>query len=116
KEINIPQGSFAKLTTNDFISGAKVISLQLAENSRYIPDEGYVQGKESEGVLDNISETITPLVGTMRTALITLDTLLSSVNSIINEQARVHLDNSFKSLDVTLGELSVLSKNLNNQT
>lgn len=116
EEINIPQGSFAKLTTNDFISGAKVISLQLAENNRYIPDEGFVQSKESEGVLDNISETVTPLVGTMRTTLVTLDTLLLSINTIINEQARMHLDNSFKSLDITLQELSVLSKNLNNQT
>jgi len=116
KEVNIPIGSFAKLTTNDFISGAKVISLELSESAQNIPDEGFVVGKGSEGILDNISETVSPLVGTVRSTLVTLDTLINSINIIVNEQTRGHLNSSFSSLDKTLQELSSLSAALNTQT
>ena len=116
KEINIPTGSFAQLATNDLISGAKVISLKLSESTQFIPEEGLVQGKESEGILDNLSETVAPLMGTVKSTLVTLDTLINSVNNIVNNQTRLHLNSSFASLDKTLAELTLLSAALNKQT
>ena len=116
KEINIPTGSFAQLTTNDLISGTKVISLKLSESTQFIPEEGLVQGKESEGILDNLSETVAPLMGTVKSTLVTLDTLINSVNNIVNTQTQANLHNSIVSLDKTLIELAALSAALNKQT
>lgn len=116
KEINIPEGSFAQLTSSDLISGAKIISLKFSENTTFIPEDGLVPGKESEGILDNLSETVAPLMGTVKSTLVTLDTLINSVNTIVNTQAQAHLHSSIVSLDKTLSELASLSAALNKQS
>ncbi len=116
KGINIPEGSIAKLTSNDFISGTKVISMLMSENETFIEDGSYVTSQESEGILDDISESVSPLVATVRNTLTSLDTVLNSVNSLINEQTRHHLNASFASLEVTMEELAALSKVLNAQS
>lgn len=116
KDINIPEGSVAQLSSNDLISGTKVISLKLSNNSQMIPEDGNVEGKESTGLLDNLSETVSPVIGTVKNTLITLDTLINSVNTIVNDQTRAHLNSSFTSLDKTLKDLAILSETLNKQT
>ena len=116
KDVKIPVGSVAKLATNDLISGTKVIALQLSDSSQYIENDNFIKGEGSEGLLDNISETVSPLVGSVRNTIITLDTLLSSVNSIVNGQTRQHLNQSFASLDTALRQFAALSKVLNEQS
>jgi len=116
KDVKIPAGSIAKLAANDLISGTKVISLRLSDSSRYLKDDDFIQGEGSEGLLDNLSETVSPLVGSVQNTIITLDTLLSSVNSIVNGQTRQHLNQSFASLDTALRQFATLAKVLNQQS
>lgn len=116
EQINVPQGSYAKLSTNDFISGAKIIELDLVEKGERFESGSFIPGKESEGILDNISETMAPLVGSVRNTLMTLDTLIAAVNNVLNEETQAHLNNSFASLDVTLKQLSHLSTALSQQS
>lgn len=116
KEINVPQGSIAQLVSNDLISGTKIISLSFSDSRQYIPEEGVIEGKASAGILDNLGDQVSPLVGVLQHAVVSLDTLLNTVNNIINDDARRHLNASFEALEVGLNELSQLSASLNAQS
>lgn len=116
KDVVIPVGSIAQLASNDLISGTKIISLNFSNNAQQIPYGGFIQGKASGGILDNLSDQVSPLVGVLQHTVISLDTLLNSVNNVINEDARKHLNSSFASLELVLQELSGLARHLNAQS
>ncbi len=113
KEVPLPKGSIAQLVSGDLISGTKIISLNLTNNPEMIPNKGFIQGKESGGLLDNLGDQVSPLVGVLQHTVVSLDTLLNTVNNIINDDTRKHLNSSFASLEVGLDQLAQLSTKLN---
>ncbi len=116
KEVKIPVGSVAQLASADLISGTKIITLDMTNSTEFIPAGGTVTGKASGGILDNLSDQVSPLVGVMQHTVISLDTLLNSVNNVINDDARRHLNSSFASLESGLDQLAALSAKLNAQS
>jgi len=116
KDVKIPVGSTAQLASNDFISGTKVISLLFSDRKDFMKEGSQIAAKESSGILDNLGEQVSPLVGVLQHTVVSLDTLLNTVNNIINDDARRHLNSSFASLEVGLNELSALSAKLNAQS
>lgn len=116
KDIAIPQGTVAQLASSDLISGTKNITLVFGNSTAILPPESKMEGKEPEGLLDNLSSEVSPIMIAVHHAVTSLDTLLNTVNHIINEDTRRNLNASFASLEVTLKELSVLSKQLNAQS
>lgn len=118
KDIKVPQGTIAKLASADLISGTKIISLEMPAvgNTMIVEEGGFIKGKESEGLLDNLGSQVSPLVSVLQHTVITLDTLLNTVNNIINDDTRKHLNASFASLEVGLDQLSMLATQLNAQS
>lgn len=117
KGIKIPVGSNAQLASADLISGTKIITLNLADSvKKYYKEHSFIAGKPAGGLLDNLSDQVSPLVGVMQHTVISLDTLLNSVNQVINHQTRQHLNASFASLDIAMTQLSALSTQLNAQS
>lgn len=116
KDVKIPVGSIAQLASNDLISGTKIISLNFSNNTDYIKEGGLIKGEASGGLLDNLGDQVSPLVGVLNHTVVSLDTLLNTVNNIINDDTRKHLNSSFASLEVGLQELSVLAQKLNAQS
>jgi phospholipid/cholesterol/gamma-HCH transport system substrate-binding protein len=117
KQVRIPTGSFAKLASADLISGTKIITLELADSTTGILKDGsFVQGKDFTGLLDNLSENVSPLVSSLQHTIVTVDTLVNSVNSLFNEETRRHLNQSMVSLDVALKQLAGLAASLNSQS
>ncbi len=117
EDLKIPVGSNAQLASADLISGTKMINLNLADSvHQYIKVGGFVSGKASGGLLDNLSEQVSPIVGVVQHAMVSLDTLLNSVNNIITLETRQHLNASFVSLEMGLNELAALSQKLNAQS
>lgn len=120
KEIKVPEGATVQLETKDFVSGTKFINLTLPENinenTKYLPEYSLVPSTMSSGLLDNISDQVSPLMSVVRNAVSSLDSILHSINTIINDDAREHLNNSFAALDKSMKELSELSAVLNKQS
>ncbi len=116
KEVKIPVGSVAQLASADLISGTKIITLDMTNSTEFIPAGGTVTGKASGGILDNLSDQVSPLGGVRQHTVISLDTLLNSVNNVINDDARRHLNSSFASLESGLDQLAALSAKLNAQS
>lgn len=117
KDVKIPVGSNAQLASADLISGTKIINLNLADSiTTHYKDGSYIDGKPSGGLLDNLSDQVSPLVGVVQHAVITLDTLLNSVNEVINRDTRQHLNASFAALEVAMTELSSIASAINKQS
>jgi phospholipid/cholesterol/gamma-HCH transport system substrate-binding protein len=116
KEIKVPRGSIAQLASADLISGTKLIALNMTNDPTPIPEGGVITGKASGGILDNLGDQVSPLVGVLQHTVVSLDTLLNTVNNIINDDTRKHLNSSFASLEIVLQQLSGLTTQLNAQS
>lgn len=116
KQFAVPVGSHAQLVSDNLLAGTKNITFLLSENSNKIKPGDTIASMEATGMFDNISSEAGPLIASAHHTITTIDTLVSSVNTIINTQARTHLESSFQSLDQMLKELAILSTTLNQQT
>ena len=115
-DIDIPVGSQAQLASADLISGTKIINLIFSGNTTKIKSGDTIAGVEAGGILDNLSSEVSPLMSVVQHTVVTLDSLLSSVNDIVNQEARGHLNNSLASLDIALKDMALLTNSLNKQT
>jgi len=116
KHINVPKGTIARLASSDLISGTKIINLEMTNDPSILPENSLVEGKPTEGILDNLGQQVSPLFETVNHTVVSLDTLLNTVNNIINDDTRRHLNASFASLEVGLNQLSKLASQLNAQS
>lgn len=115
KKTGIPEGSVAKLISTDLL-GTKAISLQLSNSTDVAEDESTLPSEIEGGIIDAISVEITPLLQDMRHAVGTLDSVLLTVNNVLDPQARQNLKNSMASLDATMSNFSQLSSRLNSES
>lgn len=116
KGVRLPDGSVAKLTSNDLLTGSKIISIEFDTDDGTSAKPGYMVGVESEGILDDLSNSVSPLVATVQSTLASLDTVLNSVNDLINENTINHVNQSFAHLEHTMAELQQFSVVLNEQS
>lgn len=114
--VRIPKSAQAKLTSNDLLTGSKIISIEFNQDEGSDLLGGFMEGLESEGLLDDLSNSVSPLVGTIQSVLTSVDTLIHSVNSIVNENTRSHINESFAQLELTMKELNKFSVVLNEQS
>ncbi len=112
KRTKIPVGSVAKLTSTDLL-GTKAISLELSNNEQIAEEESIIVGDVEGGIIDALSVEITPLLRDMRHAVGTLDSVLLSVNGVLDAESKENLRSSIANLDVTMDNFSQLSSRLN---
>jgi len=115
KKTKIPKGTIASLTSVDLL-GTKAISLKLSSATEETPDESTLPGDIEGGIIDALSVEITPLLRDMRHAVGTLDSVLVSVNGVLDLQSRDNLKNAIANLDATMQNFSQLSTRLNSES
>jgi phospholipid/cholesterol/gamma-HCH transport system substrate-binding protein len=115
-DVQIPIGTQAQLASADLISGTKVINLIFSNSTSYLAPGDTLVGLESGGILDNLTADVSPLMNVVQHTVMSLDSLLMSVNDIVNREARGHLNSSLASLDVALKDMALLTNSLNKQT
>jgi phospholipid/cholesterol/gamma-HCH transport system substrate-binding protein len=116
KDVPIPKSSVAHLASNDLISGTKIINMEMTGDSDYIAEGGFVESKGSEGLLDNLGTQAGPVIDAVKHTIESLDTLILTVNNIVNDDTRKNLNASFASLEVVLKQLSGVATQLNAQS
>ncbi|HRO43871.1 MAG TPA: MlaD family protein [Flavipsychrobacter sp.] len=112
KKYKIPQETVASLTSVDLL-GTKAISLQLGNSTAIAEDESTLKSNIEGGIIDALSVEITPLLRDMRHAVGTLDSVLVSVNGVLDVSSRENLRSSIANLDATMANFSQLSSRLN---
>lgn len=112
KNTVIPVGTVAKLASTDLL-GTKAINLELGTAKEVLEDEAVIPSAVEGGIVDALSAEITPLLQDLRHAVGTLDTVLVTVNNVLDVQARQDLRQSIGNLNTTMLHLSQLSQRLN---
>lgn len=105
-DIKIPQDSKITLFSADLL-GSKALKLQLGTSSKIIEDGDTLSSDRELGMLDNLGASVTPLMNN-------LDSILTSLNKILNDQTQNSLQNTIANLETTTSKLSSISCDLDN--
>jgi len=102
---SIPENSTARLEGTDLL-GSKAIVMELG-NSKKMAEDGYLLNANVE---KGLMEQVQPIQKKAELIITKMDSILSSVNTILNPNLQKNVDKSFNSIAATLGALETTSK------
>lgn len=105
----IPKNSIAKLESIDLLGG-KAIIMALGNGSVYAKDGDTLNANVAKGLM----ETVQPVQKKAEMIIAKMDSILTSVNSILNPSFQKNIDKSFNSISGTLASLEATSKKVDN--
>lgn len=105
----IPRNSIAKLESTDLL-GSKAIVMALGTGSDFAQDGDTLNANVQKGIL----ETVQPVQKKAELIIGKMDSILTSVNSILNPNFQKNVDKSFNSIASTLSSLESTSKKVDN--
>lgn len=104
-QYQIPINTIARLESTDLLGGKAVV--MVLGNSREYAQDGYVLNANVE---KSLMESVQPVQKKAELIITKMDSILTSVNSILNPSFQKNVDKSFTSIASTLGSLEATSK------
>ncbi|ALL05653.1 MlaD family protein [Pedobacter gandavensis] len=101
----IPNNSIARLESVDLLGG-KAIVMALGTGNVFAKDGDTLNANVAKGLL----ETVQPVQKKAEVIIAKMDSILTSVNSILNPNFQKNVDKSFNSIAATLASLEATSK------
>ncbi|MDL2231649.1 MlaD family protein [Porphyromonadaceae bacterium OttesenSCG-928-L07] len=111
KKLQIPVNSVAVIQNIDLI-GTKAINILPGDSEVYAQSGDTLLSENQLGLIDQVNSQLSPLKNKAETMMASLDTVLSSVQDILNSNTKQDIEGSFKSIRNTLGNLENASGNL----
>ena len=102
---DIPKNTIARLESTDLLGG-KAIVMDLGNDRNYAQDGDTLNANVEKGLM----ETVQPVQKKAEQIIAKMDSILTSVNSILNPNFQKNVDKSFTSIASTLGALEATSK------
>lgn len=102
---DIPKNTIARLESTDLLGG-KAIVMDLGNDRVYAKDGDTLNANVEKGLM----ETVQPVQKKAEQIIAKMDSILTSVNSILNPNFQKNVDKSFTSIASTLGALEATSK------
>ncbi len=102
---DIPKNTIARLESTDLLGG-KAIVMDLGNDRNYAVDGDTLNANVEKGLM----ETVQPVQKKAEQIIAKMDSILTSVNSILNPNFQKSVDKSFTSIASTLGALEATSK------
>lgn len=97
EEIPVPKNTVARIESQDLL-GAKAVNLELG-NSTVMAEEGDTLVSEVEiSLAESVNEQVRPVKAKAEKLLVTMDSILISIQYILNPQFRENIDRSFYSI------------------
>ncbi|WP_410221527.1 MlaD family protein [Pedobacter sp.] len=108
-QYEIPKNSIARLESTDLLGG-KAIMLTLGNDKNIAQDGDALQTNVQKGLM----ESMQPVQKKAELIIAKMDSILSSVNTILNPNFQKNIDKSFTSIASTLSSLEATSKKVDN--
>lgn len=102
---DIPKNSIARLESTDLLGG-KAIVMDLGNDRLYAQDGDTLNANVEKGLM----EAVQPVQKKAEQIIAKMDSILTSVNTILNPNFQKNIDKSFTSIASTLGTLEATSK------
>jgi phospholipid/cholesterol/gamma-HCH transport system substrate-binding protein len=110
KDVNIPDNSIARIKSNPL--GTTSIDITLGNGTKYLPKNDTVRTEVSAGMLDAAVQEIRPVLGQVKSAVHSLDSVLLTVNSIIDPTSKNNLREILANINKTTAGLTVSAASL----
>ncbi len=104
-EYQIPINTLARLESTDLLGGKAIV--MVLGNSREMAPDGFILNANVE---KSLMESVQPVQKKAEMIITKMDSILTSVNSILNPNFQKNVDRSFTSIASTLGALEATSK------
>jgi len=104
-QYDIPKNSIARLESTDLLGG-KAIVMELGTLNEFAKDGDTLNANVEKGIM----ETVQPVQKKAEQIIAKMDSILTSVNNILNPNFQQNVDKSFTSIASTLGSLEATSK------
>lgn len=120
QEVNIPKDSKAMISSP--LVGASYIVIQKGSSSEFLESGDTLMTVIDVGILDDVKAQLTPTLTKVRTTLDSLNTVFSGVNSLLNSEAKLNIQQTIANLNRASSALNgmldnqsgALAKTLNN--
>lgn len=103
-EINFPVNTLAQIVTSDLM-GSRSIEIVLSNESTYYQPNDTLPGTVESGLAEQVSMQVLPIKNKAEQLLGTIDSAITVLTVIFNEDARKNLTESFESLSNTIANV-----------
>ncbi len=103
--VTIPKNSIAKITSSDIL-GSKEVDILLGDDPVFAKNGDTLKSNVEADLTASVQNEILPIKEKAETLLGTLDTVVTSINTVFNAQTRKNLTKSIASIQTTLNHLS----------
>ena len=110
-DFKLPKGTVARIISSD-IMGTKSIKLQINPSGEFYQPGDTIPGSIEEDLKEQVSMQVLPLKNKAEELLATLDSAVTVVTVIFNEEARKNLSESFVNINQTILNLESASHEL----
>lgn len=107
-ELQIPDNTIAKIVSQDLL-GAKAIELFLGDSRTFIEEGDTIRTDMEMSLAESVNSQVLPIKQKAEQLLGTVDSILVSVQYILNPNFRMNIDESFASIKRSIETLEVTS-------
>ena len=112
-DFQFSKNSVVQLQENGFIGGKSLAIMLKHDGATTAVSGDTLQSTIQVGMIDGFKNQFTPLQAKMEHMIVSADSLLTSVNSILDVEARNGIKNSIKELNTTVANFKKASNSLN---
>lgn len=113
KDFDFSKNSVVRIYSTGLIGGKSLGIFPQYDVNNIAKSGDTLRGDVEDGMLTAVSKALGPLERKVNNTLATVDTLLLSVNAIVDEETRKNLKEAIANLNATLNSFSGVSENLN---
>ena len=110
KDVNIPVNSVAYIKSNPL--GTTSIDIRLGDATNYLPKNDTIQTAASAGIMEAAVQEIRPVLSQVKNAVHSLDSVLMTVNSVVDPNAKNNIRTILENLNKTTAGLVISSASL----
>jgi phospholipid/cholesterol/gamma-HCH transport system substrate-binding protein len=110
KDVNIPVNSYATIRNNPL--GTTTLEIRLGDATQYLPVNDTIRTERSAGILDEAVQEIRPVLGQVKNAVKSLDSVLMSLAGVLDPNAKNNIRGILENISKTTAGLTVSSASL----
>ena len=110
KDVNIPENSVAYIKSNPVSTTS--IDIRLGDANVYLPKNDTIKTEASAGILDAAVQEIRPVLSQVKNAVHSLDSVLRTVSSVVDPNAKNNIRGILENLNKTTAGLVISSASL----
>ncbi|HKJ44061.1 MAG TPA: MlaD family protein [Sunxiuqinia sp.] len=108
-DFKIPRGTVARIVSSDLM-GTKSIKLQIVPSNSYYQSGDTIPGSVEDDLKEQVSMQVLPLKNKAEQLLASLDSAITVVTYVFNDETRKNLSESFAHINQTILNLETTSK------